>query len=459
MIKKSMIMLLVLSAFCPAAALADTQQLVAGAAKKTEGAIAVLSFKLTTELGSRPVAGQALCINSSGLFMSVVFDPAVKPDQISEMKLTTPGLGGKSVAAKLVGVDPEMGMGFVQALGEAKWTPLEFAEKADLEIGQEVVSVGLMPAETGYVRYFGAAWVSSLLRIPEKEYYVTGGKLTSPGSPVLTADGKVVGIVHRQQQLSQEFIATDRGAIPVRTTMQYETSFFMPIDELRSIIAGAGKDRKLSWIGVVKFKPVGEDVATAMKLDRPGVMIGATVPDTPAAQAKLQERDVIISMNGQGIEVLGTPELTAQNLDRRLMRMPVGTPVQLSVFRDGNMLDVSLKTAAMPMMWFHAERYYSSAMGLGVRERVALDGYLEGSPDSKAPGVVVYFLRREGPAEGARVRTNDVMVSVAGTSVATVDAFKTVEQRILANPSLKEIELEVMRGETKETLKIKLPNR
>jgi len=458
MTRKTLIVLVVSALICSAAAAADTERLLAMAAKQTDGALAVLSFKLTHELGTRPMSGEAICIDPSGLFVSFLFSSTMRAEDLSDFELLTLGLGGQTFKAKLVGIDPEIGMGFVQALG-GQWKALSFAQKANLYIGQEVVSVGVMPPETGYTRYFGSAYVSALIRVPERQVYVTGGTLTSVGSPVLASDGRVVGIVHRQLPLSQDFIQTDRGRVAVRKAGEHEAAFFMPVDEFHHVIANAGKERKLSWTGIIRFKPLGEDLSGIMKLDRPGVMIDKIAPGTPADQAKLQSRDVIVSVNGQSIEELGAPMLTARNLERTLTRMPVGSQVQLSVFREGKVMEVTLTTAEMPTMPYQAQRYYSTALGLGVRQRIAIDDYLEDSGIAKVPGVIVYLVVPNSPAAGARVQENDVLSTVAGAAVTTIDAFKNIEKRILDDKALKEVELEVARGDAKEKLRLRLPGR
>jgi S1-C subfamily serine protease len=462
MIKRSLIALVVLALYCPAVALPDTEKLITVAAQKTDGALAVLSFTLMDELGERPISGQAMCIRPSGLFMSFTFNPAMRPDKLKDFKLTLPGLEGRergAFDAKLVGIDPETGIGFVQALGEHRWPALELAEKANLRVGQPVISAGIMPPDTGNARYFGVAYVSTTIRVPEPQVYVTGGKLTSVGSAVLAADGRVVGFVHRQRALKNLFVPTGRGALPVRTSGQQETSFFAPIDDFRHVLANPGRPRKLSWIGVINFSPVGEATATTRELDKPGVKIAKIVPGTPAGQAKLEDQDVIVGINGRPLEQLGNPELTTQNFERFLIRLPVGTELKLSIFRDGRTFDITLKTAPIPKRRFQAERYYSTMLGLGVRERVMLDEYLEGGPSAKGPGVIVYAVRRGGRAHTSRISNNDLIVSFGGTPVTTVEAFKQAEQRILDDKSIKEAEIEFKRDDRKEMVRVRLPSR
>ena len=459
MIRRSAALLFVLTAFCPAA-MSDTQELLRMAAKATDGAVAVLSFKVAGELAPQTVTGLAFCIAPSGLFMSTALDVRMRPEDLSDFELTVPGQGGTKVKARLVGIDPETGIGFLRPEGNQQWKAIEAAETPDLRVGQGVASAGLLPEDTGHAKYFGAGYVSAVVRVPEKQVYVTGGVLTVVGSPVLNEEGRLVGLVLRQLPMRRQFLPTDRGAVPIQTSGERESSFFMPIDELKPVIDNAGKERKLSWIGAVEFKPVEEGLAKTRKLDKPGVMLDSIVPDSPAGKARLRNLDVIVGINGRPVEELGMPTLTAQNLNRFLMRLPPGTPLRLNIFRSENeVFEVSLKTAEFPKWTHQAERYYSPDLGFGIRERLMIDDYLKGGPEAKGPGVIVYAVRRDGPAHTAGMNNNDLVVSMGGIPVTTVEAFRDAEKKVLADKSLRLVEVVVMRGELKETLKLQLGDR
>src|SRR5262249_31677538 len=59
-----------------------------------------------------------------------------------------------------------------------------------------------------------------------------------------------------------------------------------------------------------------------------GVGIDSVLPGQPAAQAGLRAKDVILSVDGRAIA-------SPRELQRVISVTPVGTPVRLSVWRDG----------------------------------------------------------------------------------------------------------------------------
>jgi serine protease Do len=463
--RKSMLMVLTASLALPAGAaepskgLTETEQAIAMAAEATDGALALLRFEFENELGSRTLSGQAVCIRPSGVFMTLAMNSNMEREQISKLELVMPGVGGQTHPATLIGIDAETGIGFVQAGGKQTWKAVRFAKSAKLYIGQMVCSAGLMPQTLGNLRSLSVAYVSTMLRAPERLVYVTAGKLTQVGSPVLNKEGQAIGVVWRQVALERQFVALNRQAVPVRTADPQETSFFVPVDEFADAIAEPGRRRKLSWIGVVDLKAVGKDVAGVLKENQHGIQLNRIVPGTPAANAGLKDGDVIVGLNDKPVEALATPLLTARNFYRTIQSMAPGTALKLQVFRDGQTLPKALKTAEMPTRPAEAERFYSAELGLGVRNRVMLDGYLDDSPKSKAMGVIVYAVKRDGPAHWATALQNDVITKVGETAVTSVEAFEVIVKNALADKTRKRLELTVMRGDRQHTLRIPLPSR
>ncbi len=84
---------------------------------------------------------------------------------------------------------------------------------------------------------------------------------------------------------------------------------------------------------IEQLKAVGLDKAR-------GAMIAVIDPASPAAQAKLQPGDVIISYDGKPID-------RSRQLPRMVADTPPETPVKLTVWRDGKEHEVELKVAGL----------------------------------------------------------------------------------------------------------------
>jgi len=446
---------------CSAATADERQEVLQNIFKQASGAIAVVRCTVEGDLGNTTIAGQGICIGHDrerGLFITLAMGPRTQTDSIKDLRLTVPGLGGKDFPAELLGIDPETGIAFLRVGQARRWNVVQFASKAAVSPGQQVVSVGLMSESVGSVPYLGDARVSGILRVPEKQVYVTAGRLTNTGSPVFAADGRAIGIIGRQVPLSYT-MGTDRGPVHVMMLGDQEAAFFLAVDEFAHVLdkekipSSPKQVRRLPWLGVGDFSGVGKDQADAMKLKRPGVMIDRVFAGQPAYKAGLRDRDVIVEMNGGSIEQLGTAALTVQNFLRQLLRKRSGEEITLTVFSGGRSRTVSVTLAPMPKQPYEAKRYGNNKLGLAVREKVAMDDYVSQGTAAKVQGLLVILVARQGPAAAAGLQAGDVVVAADDQQVQTVERFEQVVQAA----SDRALNLRVLRGDRTRVVIIKPP--
>jgi serine protease Do len=423
-------------------------------AKDKAGAMARFYCTVQDELGVRTIESQALCITAEpAVFISLGLDARIPPDSLSGFVLVPAQAPEKSIKAELLGIDPETNIAFIRATEPYAWTVVQFAPKANLVVGQPVVSVGLMGRDVNYQPYVGAGYLAAVLSLPDGLAYVTGGKLSMPGSPVFNAEGRAVGIVSVQRFMDYQTIVNGRyTGIPLRG--QDETAYFTPVDEFAHVLvnipSSPAQVRRLPWIGVLSFGGVSEEVATIMKLGGAGVMIEGVVPDGPAAKAGLADRDVILAVNGEKLPFTANPDLAAVALQRKLFRMPVGAKVTLSVKRGDIAKDYELTLAALPQLPHEAKRYMSRVLGFLVREKIELDRYADKSPAAGIPGLLV--LGADGPSFGAGLRESDLVTTVNNTPVSTAAGLAEVVESVTAQG--KPVVLVVRRGEQTQTITI-----
>jgi serine protease Do len=436
---------LVLSGVASGDATSDALKAVA---KKVDGATALVSVTIKTQVESRRVGGPAICIDAKqAVFLTTALNPGLRSEDVQKAELIVPGKDAKQIKAKLLGIDPATGLGFVQATEKHTWKQIEFVAKSGLEAGEQVVSAGLMVDVPSAPIYTGTGYVSAQLRLPDRLVYVTGGSLTSVCSPVFTMDGKAVGIVGRQLFMNYQ-TATRRGSMRLPLKGTSSTSFFVPVEEfvdvLRNIPSG-GKARRLSWLGVNTFKPVPPE-----ELDgKTGVEVDQVIPNQPAAEAGLKEGDIIVAMDGESLEQLGTPKLTMQNFVRETTRMSSGKTLKLTVLRDGGERVIPVKLASMPKTRAEAKRYFDKKIGLGVREKVMLDKYLDDSPTADVDGLVVLGVAKGSAAQASGIHGGDVITHVATSqgevSVSSVDKLMQLISRELSRSGV--VKFVIRRGE------------
>jgi len=152
------------------------------------------------------------------------------------------------------------------------------------------------------------------------------------GGPLLDSAGQVIGINTAVSQEAQGI------------------GFAIPIDVAKPImeLAVAGEPLVRPWIGVY-YQPVTKQLAEEMGLgvdygvlidsNRPGVP--AVFPGSPAADAGLQEGDVIVAVDGERVDA-------DHDLATRILPHQPGDRVTLSVMTDGSTQDVPVTLGTLP---------------------------------------------------------------------------------------------------------------
>jgi serine protease Do len=447
--KINLAMLVVFVATTSSSVLAiDESQLIDMAAQKTVNTLAQIDCTVSNELGTATYSGLAVCVDSKGLFLTLAIEPRVPVESIKEIILTPSGLDEKPIPAKLVSIDSDTGLVFVQATQEHKWEAVQFAKTASFKAGDPLVSVNLMAGDGTNPRYYGVAYFSTMLRLPNRLAYASSGNLTGTGSPVFNQQGEAVGLVSAQLFLNYQ-TASSRGPMDLPLRGQQVTTFFTPVDEFAYALDHIGQAKKSSWLGIVDFEPLPE--TGILNTDKTAVMVGQVAPGFPAAIADIRPRDLIVGFNGKPLEKLGTPELTRQNFARELVRLDVGQKVTLTIQRGREAHDVTLVTEAMPTRPSEAPRYVSIRLGMIARDKVMLDDILAQGRLPKTPGVLAAMVPEKGPADAAGVKNNDLIVSVNDIPVKSVAEFKKEVEAALGKKATS-IKLGIQRGQ--ETLSV-----
>lgn len=448
-------------ALAPTGASAQDSKYLSDLYGRVSKTMAILEFKIDPGTGNaRTVRGQAVCIDANGgIFMTPAFDARADVDSIKDLRLIAPGADSKSYAASLMGVEPSTGLGFVKLEEKADFAAVQFVGKSNLKPGDRVASVGLL-GDAAHTPALGTGFVSAELRVPAPLVKVTGGKLTRSGSPVFDVNGNCVGLVTESQLITESMAMTQRGMAPFRSQGVQETMYFSPVESFvyaLGRIPSGGKIPRLPWMGVANFSPVPDVTASVLKLDQPAVQISDVIPGHPADKAGMKNQDVIIAVNGKPIEKLGSPELTAQNLQRQILMMKVGEKVSFTVLREGKKEQATVTLSDMPAMPQEAKRF-GTRLGFIAREKVLIDQYLDKSPTAMVPGLIVQAVYQRSPAAAGGLRPQDVIMQVNGQVTTKVEGIKEILDEAVKKPS-EPIKLLVRRGNQNVEVVINIPNR
>lgn len=311
--------------------------------------------------------------------------------------------------AKVLGYDAQTDVAVLKI--DAKGLPtVPLGSARDLKVGEWVLAIG---SPFGFENSVTAGVVSAKARsLPDDGYvsFIQTDVAVNPGNsggPLFNARGEVVGI---------------NSQIFSRSGGYQGLSFAIPIDVARHVrdqIVATGHATH-SRLGVA-IQEVNQTLAESFRLDRPeGALISSVVPGGPADKAGLKAGDVIRKLNGQPIVASGElPALIGQAAP--------GDKVLLEVWRQGKREELTARLGDASDQEAKAAstqpRADQGRLGLELRELQPRERREAGVAD----GLLVE--RAAGVAAQAGVEAGDVLLSVNGTPVRSIEQVRELVAR------------------------------
>ena len=232
--------------------------------------------------------------------------------------------------AQVIGRDPITDLALLKVEPKTPLPAVAWGNSSKARVGDWVLTIGNPFGLGGSV---AAGIISAVARdihsSPYDDYLQTDAAMNrgNSGGPMFNIAGEVIGI-------NTVIFSPSGGSIGIGFALP--STLAQPIIEQ---LKATGKVER-GWIGA-RVQPMTDELAETVGLDKPrGAMIAAIDPGSPAAQAKLQPGDVILSYEGQPIE-------RSRHLPRVIAATPPNRPVKLTIWRDGKEFEVELKTAAL----------------------------------------------------------------------------------------------------------------
>ena len=309
--------------------------------------------------------------------------------------------------AKVVGLDRRTDVAVLKI--EGKQLPVvKLGDPSKLRAGEWVLAIGSPftfenSVTAGIVSATGRSMPGEdLVPFIQTDVAVNPG---NSGGPLFNLNGEVVGI---------------NSQIYSRSGGYMGLSFAIPIDvanNVRQQLVATGKVTR-GRIGV-QVQEVNAQMADAFSLDRPrGALVGQVIPDGPAQKAGVKVGDVILSVNGKGVE-------RSAALPGVISAIKPGDTAKVEVWREG-----STKTLNVKVEEFQEETQKvanrdveepakADKLGLSVRPL--------GADERKSADTEGYLLVEDvtGPAALAGVRPGDVILGVNGKPVRSIAELKT----------------------------------
>ncbi|HUI60012.1 MAG TPA: Do family serine endopeptidase [Steroidobacteraceae bacterium] len=344
-------------------------------------------------------AGSGFIVSSDGYILTNTHVVA-NADEVT-VRLTD----RREFQAKVIGADERTDVAVIR-INATNLPTVRLGDPGKIKPGQWVLAIG---SPFGFENSATAGIISATARsLPSDNYvpFIQTDVAVNPGNsggPLFNMAGEVIGI---------------NSQIFSRTGGYMGVSFAIPIDVARNIEDQLIKSGKVvrGRIGVT-IQDVNAQLAESFGLDRPhGALVSSVEKDGPAAKAGLQPGDVILGVNGKGIERYG-------ELSGAIAAMKPGSEASLDVWRSGKKQNVAVKVAELKEQQQQAKAGgrqngrptdQASQLGLTVRQ---LDPQEKEQAETQGNLVVEEVT---GPAAAAGVQPGDIILGVNGKRVKTV---------------------------------------
>jgi serine protease Do len=230
---------------------------------------------------------------------------------------------------QILGTDPKTDVALVRFQPDHGLTVAALGNSDALRVGEWAIAIGNpfgldQTVTVGVISATGRSDVG----IATYENFIQTDASINPGNsggPLVNLKGDVIGI-------NTAIVAAGQGI-----------GFAIPINMVKRVVDQLVDKGKVvrGWIGVA-LQPLSTELAQSLGLDGTnGAVVGSTIAGSPAAQAGLQQGDVILSYNKVPVE-------DYRHIQRLVADSSVGKTITLEVLRKKQKMDVSVKIAEIP---------------------------------------------------------------------------------------------------------------
>jgi serine protease Do len=320
----------------------------------------------------------------------------------------------RTAKAKVVGRDPKTDLAVIKIKLKDKFPKAATLGNSDsLKIGEWVVAAG---ASFGLENTITAGIVSAkgrAISAAQYEDFIQTDAAINPGNsggPLVNLHGEVVGI-------NTAIVSKSGGYMGI--------GFAIPINMVRTVMDSLINKGKVTrgWLGV-GIQNLSEDLAKSFNYEgSEGALVGHIDPNGPAKKAGLQQGDIIIEIGSEKIK-------NVNQLRNFVAGIAPGKETEISVIREGKKISSKVTVGELPN---NPVGETTESNGLNEDLGLTVEEYDESSPrrprSGKTRGLVIVEVDPQGLAARSGLQPGDIVSSVNGKRVDTVDAFRTEIQK------------------------------
>lgn len=234
---------------------------------------------------------------------------------------------GREVTAEVIGSDPRTDVAVLRISIDELPTAV-LADSDSVAVGDVVFALGNAlgighAVTTGIISARGRTGIGILGDDGYEDFLQTDASMNigNSGGPLVDARGRVIGI--------NTAIASPGGG-------NVGIGFAIPINMARDVMENLIQHGEVlrGYLGIT-LQDLSGDLAEEFGVEKGGALVVNVMEESPAKGAGLQQGDVVLGFNGEPVNSAGTLRL-------RVGQLPPDTPVNLTVQRNGDQLDVPL---------------------------------------------------------------------------------------------------------------------
>jgi len=426
--------------------------------------VVAVEFFVQAETERQPVMVLGTVIDHAGTIIlpGAAILTGVAPGQLKDFKVYRPG-STESAPAVYLGQDAFTGWHFVRVDEKARaglvpvtqWT----AAKNEPAMGEELWGIGLRNKDEDFQPYFLSSRVAVTMKLPQKTV-ILGSDVAGPGLPVFNAAGELAGIA--QTSFGQNFLIFSRNqrGNPIVLVNVEESSVVLLAGEVLPHLGRVPRSvagRPIAWFGAYGLQPMDPEVAKLLKLEnQSGVVVSDIMKSSPADQAGLQERDIVLAIDGLPLPRLKPDRVVVSYFGQEILRRLPGDVVTLSLLRGASRVELKVRLGDEPKLVREADRRYFERLGFTVREFLYNDGILHRASPGTTEGVMVHFVKPGSAVATAGLRPDDWVREIDGAGIKSYAQAMEKLAAIEADKNRAEFVLLVSRGGETQVLRVKL---
>ncbi len=340
--------------------------------------------------------------------------------------------------AEIIGTDPNSDIALIKIDGEG--LPIvPMGSSDDTSIGSWVLAVGNpfgldQTITAGIISAKGRTTVGILGREGYENFIQTDAAINpgNSGGPLVDLDGEAVGI---------------NTAIFSRSGGSMGIGFAIPMDMVKPIYEQLREHGSVirGFLGVM-LQPLTPDLAKGFDIEiNGGALISEVMDDTPAAQAGLQQGDIILGVEEKKIDNLHT-------LRNHIAFILPDTTVTMHVLRNGEHIDIDVTIGSRAstqsiQLGLHGGDGYTGlrveTLSEKIKENLGIDN-----------GVLISQVEEDSPAAQANLQPGQIIVGVNQHRISSPQELKAAVQQ--ANEQKSNLLLLIRDGERARYVVLKI---